>query len=40
MVFVLIEYLFKIEYRNRRGIFLIYGCCIIVNIIDKVIFYF
>lgn len=37
---VLIEHLLKIEYRNRRGIFLAYGWYITANIINKVIFHF
>lgn len=37
---VLIEHLLKIEYRNRRDIFLTYGCYRTANITDKVIFYF
>lgn len=32
---VLIEHLLKIEYRNRRGTFLTYGCYITANITNK-----
>lgn len=35
---VLIEHLLKIEYRNRSGIFLTYGCYITENITNKVNF--